>query len=225
MKIKLDDKGAPVLENGLPVYVDDKGREIAVDVGALMVSAGEHKRAARERERELSEALSKLESASKGGANDAERIKAAYETQLSEWKGKAEAAEASRAKALVDAALAGSKFLAERVAVPSRMIAAAYRDHIAVDGDKVVVRDARGQVLHSRANPLAPASLDEGLELLITQSPDADRILRGTQLPGSGAAANSGGAAGGVRLTRQQFDGMAPKERAAAFASGATLIE
>lgn len=106
------------------------------------------------------------------------------------------------------------------------MIAAAYRDHIAVDGDKVVVRDARGQVLHSRANPLAPASLDEGLELLITQSPDADRILRGTQLPGSGTPPSGGGGAGaGLRLTRQQFDGMNAKERAAAMQSGAQLIE
>lgn len=223
MKIKLDDKGAPVLENGLPVYVDDKGREIAVDVAALMTSAREHKRTASERERELEAARQQLEAASKGGANDAERIKAAYEAQLAELKGKAEAAEAARAKALVDAALAGSKFLAERVAVPSRMIAAAYRDHIAVDGDKVVVRDARGQVLHSRANPLAPASLDEGLELLITQSPDADRILRGTQLPGSGAPATPAAPAGPKTMSGAEFRALDPASQLAAAKAGVRI--
>ncbi len=223
MKIKLDDKGAPVLENGLPVYVDDKGREIAVDVGALMTSAGEHKRAARERERELSEALAKLEQASKGGANDAERIKAAYETKLAELQGKAEAAEAARAKALKNAALAGSKFLAERVTVPARMIAAAYGDHIAVDGDRVVVRDARGQILHSRSNPLEPASLDEGLELLITQSPDADRILRGTQLPGSGASATPTAPAGAKTMSGAEFRALDPAAQLAAAKAGVRI--
>ena len=224
MKLKLDDKGAPVLENGLPVYVDDKGRETAVDVGALMTSAGEHKRAARERERELAETLAKLDAASKGGTADAERIKAAYEAQLGEWKTKAEQAEAKRAKALVDAALAGSRFLAERVAVPPTILAAAYRDRIGVDGDRVVVRDERGQVIHSRKNPLEPADVDEGLEQLITQSPDADRILRSAQKPGSGATPSNGGT-GAVRITRQQFEAMTPKERAATMQSGAQLID
>lgn len=223
MKLKTDESGAPVLENGLPVFVDDKGRETAVDVGALLTSAREHKRAAAERERELAETLAKLDAASKGGTADAERIKAAYEAQLAELKGKAEAAEASRAKALVDAALAGSKFLADRVAVPSRMIAAAYRDHIAVDGDKVVVRDANGQVLHSRANPLAPASLDEGLELLITQSPDADRILRGTQLPGSGASATPTAPAGAKTMSGAEFRALDPAQQLAAAKAGVRI--
>ncbi len=226
MKIKLDANGNAVLSDGMPVYVDDKGRETAVDVPALMTSAREHKRAATDRERELADLAAKLDAATKGGANDAERVKAAYEAQLAELKAKAEAAEASRAKALKNAALAGSKFLAERVTVPAEMIAATYGDHIAVDGDNVVVRDASGQVLHSRSNPLKPASLDEGLELLITQSPYADRILRGTQKPGSGTPPNGGGGSGaGLRLTRQQFDGMNAKERAAAMQSGAQLID
>ena len=225
MKLKTDETGAPVLENGLPVYVDDKGRETAVDVGALLTSAREHKRAAADRERELAETRAKLDEASKGSSADAERIKAAYEAQLGEWKTKAEQAEAKRAKALVDAALAGSRFLAERVVVPPTILAAAYRDRIGVDGDRVVVRDDRGQVIHSRKNPLEPADVDEGLEQLISQSPDADRILRGTQKPGSGATPSGGGGGTGVRLTRQQFDAMSPKERAASMASGATLIE
>lgn len=226
MKIKLDDKGNAVLSGGMPVFVDDDGRETAVDVAALMTSAKEHKSAARQRERELAEATAKLEAASKGGANDAERIKAAYEAQLAELKGKAEAAEAARAKALVDAALKGSVFLEKRVHESAQpLVAPAYRHHLAVDGERIVVKDQRGQVILSRANPLEPASVDEGLELLISQSPHADRILRGTQLPGSGAAASGGGAAGGLRLTRQQFDAMTPKERAASMQSGAQITD
>lgn len=223
MKIKLDDKGAPVLENGLPVYVDDKGRETAVDVGALMTSAREHKRAAAERERELAETLAKLDAASKGSSADAERIKAAYESQLGEWKTKAEQAEAKRAKALVDAALAGSRFLAERVAVPPTILAAAYRDRIGVDGDRVVVRDDRGQVIHSRKNPLEPADVDEGLELLITQSPDADRILRGTQLPGSGASATPTAPAGAKTMSGAEFRALDPAQQLAAAKAGVRI--
>lgn len=223
MKLKLDESGAPVLENGQPVYVDDKGRETAVDVAALLVSAREHKRAASDRERELAETRAKLDEASKGSSADAERIKAAYEAQLGEWKTKAEQAEAKRSKALVDAALAGSRFLAERVAVPPTILAAAYRDRIGVDGDRVVVRDDRGQVIHSRKNPLEPADVDEGLEQLITQSPDADRILRGTQKPGSGASATPTAPAGAKTMSGAEFRALDPASQLAAAKAGVRI--
>jgi hypothetical protein len=224
MKLKLDDKGAPVLENGLPVYVDDQGRETAVDVGALMTSAGEHKRAARERERELAETLAKLDAASKGGTADAERIKAAYEAQLGEWKTKAEQAEAERASALIDIALTGSEFVAKRVHESSRpLVPLAYRNHLAVDGKRVVVKDEKGQVIHSRSNPLEPASVDEGLEQIISRSPFADRILLGTQKPGSGTSATPAPPTGAKTMSGAEFRALDPAAQLAAAKAGVRI--
>ncbi len=224
MKIKVDANGNAVLSGGMPVYVDDKGRETVVDVPALMTSAREHKRAATDRERELADLAAKLDVATKGSSADAERIKAAYEAQLGELKAKAEAAEAKRATAMIDAALKGSRFVQEGVAESAQpLIAPAYRPYLAIDGDRVVVRDAKGNVLHSRKNPLEPADIDEGLELLIRQSPDADRILRGTQKPGSGASATPTAPAGAKTMSGAEFRALDPAQQLAAAKAGVRI--
>ncbi len=224
MKLKTDEAGAPVLENGLPVYVDDKGRETSVDVGALLTSAREHKRAASDRERELAETRAKLDEASKGSSADAERIKAAYEAQLGEWKTKAEQAEAERASALIDIALTGSEFVATRVHEASRpLVPLAYRHHLAVDGKRVVVKDAKDQVILSRSNPLEPAKVDEGLEQVISQSPFADRILLGTQKPGSGASATPTSPSGAKTMSGAEFRALDPAQQLAAAKAGVRI--
>jgi hypothetical protein len=101
-------------------------------------------------------------------------------------------------------AFQGSKFVADKVAVPVHMLEKTFGDRFKVEDGKLVPYDAKGEKLFSRVKPGELAGFDEALEITIAADPFKDNILKGTN--GGGGARSGGG--GGLDMT-----GMSPVER------------
>jgi hypothetical protein len=250
MKLLLDDAGNAVVRDGHPVYVHDDGKEAPFDAAAAMQAIRERNREAkahRERAQELESRLTAFDGIEPDAARKAldtlgnveagklveagkvEQLKAdisrSYEAKLAEATRKASDIEQRYVSEMVGGAFARSKFLADRTVLPPDLAQAAFGQAFRVEDGAIRAYDREGNAIMSRAKPGAYADFDEAIETLVDQYPRKDQILRADQRPGSGAPAGSGGSGAGQRLTRQQFDAMAPKERAAAMQSGAQLID
>ncbi len=109
-------------------------------------------------------------------------------------------------------AFANSKFISEKVAIPTDLVQSSFGRHFKFEENGIVGYDATGNKLYSRTKPGDLASFDEALELIVEAYPHRDRILKGTGASGGGA---SGGGAGGKRVvTRAQFNQLSPVDQA-----------
>lgn len=105
-------------------------------------------------------------------------------------------------------AFANSKYIADKLAIPSDVVQAMFAKNIKFEDAGVVGYDAAGNKLYSRAKPGDLAPFDEALELLVESYPNRERILKGSGANGGGA---KGGGNGGKRtVSRAQFDKMDP---------------
>lgn len=123
----------------------------------------------------------------------------------------------ARQAAAIASSFAGSKFIAERTAIPSDLMQARFGDAFRLNDGKVVAYDQSGNLLFSRTNPGSPAAFEEALELLIEAHPNRDRILVG------GASAGGGGV--GRSLNRAAFDALAPGDRHAHIKAGGKVVD
>lgn len=120
MKLKLDDQGRVVVQDGKPVYVHDDGKEVAFDAPAAVskISALNHEAQKNREAKEAAEAKIKAFD----GIEDAEAARKALETvkNLDEGKliqaGKVEEIKAAAQKAAQDQVAAASKLHAEELA-------------------------------------------------------------------------------------------------------------
>ena len=243
MKLKLDDNGNVVVQDGKPVYVHDDGKEVAFDaaytlgtISRLNKEAQSHREAKEQLEAKLKgfgdldpaaakDALNKLKNLDdkklvdageieKLKAELAESYKSAYEPQINEWKQKAEQATASLQKELIGGGFARSQFVKEKVSVPVDMLQATFGNNFKVEDGRPVAYDSNGQKIYSRSNPSELASFDEALETLISGYQYKDSILKGSQAQG-------GGFSGGQQNNAQKAGNMggSPEERKAAIAA------
>lgn len=250
MKLKLDDQGHAVLQDGMPVYVHDDGKEAPFDAAATAATIkarNAEAKANRERAeaaegrlkafdgiddadaaRKALETLSKLDQKQ---LIDAGQVDTAVSAALKPVQAKLQA-EAERAQALekqlhgeiVGGSFARSKFISDRLAIPSDMVQAAFGSRFQVAEGRLKAVDADGNPIYSRKNPGAPAEFDEALEILVDAYPHKDTILKADNRPGSGAPSNGTGA--GVKtMSQTQFLALSPKDRAATMASGTQLTE
>lgn len=241
MKLKLDDQGNAVLQDGAPVYVKDDGSEIAFDgskafakIGQLTGENTAYRKRFEEAEsrlkafdgiddaekaREAIKVVANLDTKKLVDAGEIEKVKAeiggAYQKQLDEANGKVQALEQRYYAEKVGGAFASSKFIAEKLAIPNDMARAFFGDRFGIEDGRVVATDANGNKLYSGKNPGELAEFDEALEMLVNAYPNKDAILKGTGASGGGATGNSGSGGG----TPKGNMGGSRAEREAAIAS------
>lgn len=220
MKLKLDDQGHVVLQDGKPVYVHDDGKEVAFDaastvatIARLNAEAKSHRERAEAAEktakafegiedaaaaRKALELVANLDAKKLVDAGEVEKVKAeiakGYQAQLDEATGKAQTLEQQLYAEKIGGSFARSKVIAEKLAVPADMVQATFGKAFKIEDSKVVAYDANGSKLYSRSRPGELADFDEALESLIEQYPHKDHILKSSGANGGGAQ-NGGGSA------------------------------
>jgi hypothetical protein len=251
MKLKLNDDGFAVVQDGKPVYVNDEGKEIAFDVAGTVQTISRLNGEAKTH-RERAEAAEKVAKAFEG-ITDAEAARKALATVANldakklidageVDKIRAEAIKAvedkyapivserdSLQKSLVDEKVGGSfarsKMIADKLAIPADLVQARFGEAFKVEGNDVVAYDKSGNKLFSRSNPGEVAKFDEALEILIDQYPYRDSILKSTGASGGGASGGSGGGSGGKTMSRAAFDALPPAKQAEVARSGTTFTD
>ena len=213
MKLKLDANGNVVTQDGKPVYVKDDGSEVAFDVAGttatisrLNAEAKAHREAKEAAEKLLKgfegiadpaaalkalETVASLDQKKLIDAGEVEKVKAeiskAFQAQLDQATGKAQALEQQLYAEKVGGAFARSKFVAEKLAIPPDMVEARFGKNFAIEDGKIVAKDQNGNKLYSASNPGELASPDEALEMLVSAYPHKDSILKGSGASGSGS--------------------------------------
>jgi hypothetical protein len=251
MKLKLNDDGFAVVQDGKPVYVNDEGKEIAFDVAGTVQTISRLNGEAKQH-RERAEAAEKIAKAFEG-ITDAAAARKALETvaNLDAKKlvdaGEIEKVRSEAIKAVEDkyapivaerdtlqqslvnekvgGSFARSKLIAEKLAIPADLVQARFGDAFKLEGNEVVAYDKSGNKLFSPSNPGKVASFDEALELIIDQYPYRDSILKSTGASGGGASGGSGGGSGGKTMSRAAFDALPPAKQAEVARSGTTFTD
>lgn len=255
MKLKLDDQGHVVVQDGKPVYVHDDGKEIAFDapgtVSTISRLNGEAK-SHRERAEAAEQALKGFE----GITDPAAALKALSTVKNLDDKRLVDAGEVEKVKAeaikaiedryapmvkenetlkgqlnshLIGGAFASSKFIAEKFAAEGpagvEIARALFGNSLKVEDGKVVGYDQSGNKLYSRARPGELASAEEAIELLVDSYPHKNSILKGSGANGGGAGHGGGNGGGKKTMSREQFNQVDPAMRAQFLREGGTLTE
>jgi len=213
-------------EQGLPIYIHDDGKEVAHDapqtVATIARLNGEAK-TNRERYEKAESALKTFE-----GIEDPVAAKKAIETLKNfDDKKLVDAGEVEKVKAeaikaveekyapivqerdafqnqlhneLIGGGFARSKFIQDKVSVPSDMIQAQFGKNFKIEEGKVVAYGTDGQKIYSRSRPGEIADFDEALETMIGGYQHKDSILKGSQAGGGGFLGN-GGQGGGAKAS------------------------
>lgn len=244
MKLKLDEQGNAVLQDGKPVYVHDDGKEVAFDapgtvatITRLNAEAKTHREGKEAAEKLLKgfegiedgaaarkalEIVANLDQKKLVDAGEIEKVKAeiskAFQGQLDEANTKATTFEKQLYDEKIGGAFARSKLIADKLAIPADLVQARFGQAFKIEDGKTVAYDQHGNKIYSRERPGELADFDEALSSLVEQYPYRDHILKGSGANGGGApAGGSGGGLGGKKtITRSQFEGLSPAEQKAA---------
>jgi len=247
MKLKLDEEGHVVVEDGKPVYIHDDGKELAFDAASTVTTisrlngeAKGHREAKEAAEAKLKEfegiedpkaakdALGKLAALKDKDLVDAGKVEeiraAAIKAKDDEYKPVVEERDKLRSE-LNDTVIGGafdrSKFIEEKVAVPRHLLRSTYGQNFKREDGKLVGYDANGNKIYSRAKPGEVAEFDEAIELLINADPYKDQMLKGSGGSGSGAKNGNGSGDNGAKtMPREQFLKLPPAEQAAKVKDG-----
>ena len=253
MKLKLDENGHVVVQDGKPVYVHEDGKEVAFDapqtvatITRLNGEAKSHREAKEQLEAQakafegldpikVKEALGIVQNldakklvdageVDKVKAEITEALKKTYEPQIQEWQEKAKQTETALHNELIGGGFARSKFIQDNIAVPVDMIQATFGKSFQIEGGKVVAVGADGQKIYSRARPGEIADFDEALETLVGGYQHKDSVLKGGQGSGGGFT-NNGGQGGGKSMSRQQFEQLPPNDRSGFMRDGGKITD
>lgn len=220
MKLKLDENGNVVVENGLPVYVHSDGKEAPFDAAAAVTKisnlngeAKTHREAKEVAETKLSqfsgiadpakaldalEMLTKIDQKKLIDAGEVDKVKEqitkVFQTQLDEATGKNKALESQLYQEMIGGRFGSSEFIKNKVAIPADFVQARFGQAFKIEEGKVVAYDTSGNKIFSRTKPGELAEFDEALEFLVEQYPQKDHVLK--------ASDNSGG---GTRPTQHQL--------------------
>jgi hypothetical protein len=252
MKLKLDDKGAVVVQDGKPVYIADDGKEIAFDVAGTVQTIGRLNSEAKGHRERAEAAETKL--AAYAGIDDPKKALDALKTVSNlDFKKLVDAGEAEKAKteaikateekyvpivkerdgfraALHEEKIGGgfarSKFIAEKLVLPADIAQARFGSAFKIEDGKVVAYDPAGNKIYSKGRPGELADFDEALETIVDQYPYKANILKAPGSSGGGAPGSRGnGAAGGDKtMTRAEFVKLDPV-RAAAVAKDHVITD
>lgn len=217
MKLKLDENGHVVVQDGKPVYVHDDGKEVPFDaaqtvatISRLNGEAKTHREAKEQLETKLKgfegiedpaaakkalETLKNFDDKKLVDAGEVEKVKAeaikAIEDKYAPIVQERDAFQAQLHNELIGGGFARSKFIQDNIAVPTDMIQATFGKNFQIENGKVVAVGADGQKIYSRTRPGEVADFDEALETLVGGYQHKDSILKGGQ--GSGGGFQGGG--------------------------------
>lgn len=238
MKLKLDENGHVVVQDGKPVYVHDDGKEVAFDapqtvatITRLNGEAKTHREAKEQFEAQVKafegldpvkvkEALGivqNLDAKKLVDAGEVDKVKAeitdalkkTYEPQIQQLTTERDAVQQQLHSELIGGGFARSKFIQDNIAVPVDMIQATFGKNFQIENGKVVAVGADGQKIYSRARPGEVADFDEALETLVGGYQHKDSILKGGQGTGGGFQGGSNANSG---LKRSQMDAKAKSD-------------
>ena len=253
MKLKLDENGHVVVQDGKPVYVHDDGKEVAFDapqtvatITRLNGEAKTHREAKEQFEAQakafegldpvkVKEALNivqNLDAKKLVDAGEVDKVKAeitdalkkTYEPQIQQLTTERDAVQQQLHGELIGGGFARSKFIQDNIAVPADMIQAQFGKNFQIENGKVVAVGADGQKIYSRTRPGEVADFDEALETLVGGYPHRDSILKGGQGSGGGFQ-NNGGQGGGKSMSRQQFEQLPPNDRSGFMRDGGKITD
>jgi len=251
MKLKLDEHGHVVVQDGKPVYTKDDGTEVAFDVAGTAASiarlnaeARDHRVRAETAEKTLKtfEGIEDPEAARKAlqitanldakklvDAGDVEKVRQeairAVEEKYKPVVDERDRLQGEIYKEKVGGAFARSKFIADECAIPADLVEARFAKHFKLEEGAVVGYDANGNKLYSDANPGQLATPDEALKMLVNQYQYKDQILKGSQASGAGAGTNQGAGAGAKTIKRADFDRLPAEQKQQTIASGVVPID
>lgn len=231
--VKVGDDEFIEMKNGKPVYIDDNGKEIEFDVPHAMSSidrlqkeAKSHRVAKEEAEAKLKDfegiedpaaaiqalnTVKNLDDKKLVDAGEVDKVKAeaikAVEEKYKPVVEENNSLKSTLNKEMIGGRFSRSKFISEKVAVPTDFVEARFGQNFAIENGKVVAKDMNGNQIYSKQKPGEPADFDEALEILVDQYEHKDSILKGAGSSGSGANGGGGGGAGGRnKMTRAEFD-------------------
>lgn len=251
MKLKLDEQGHAVLQDGKPVYVYDDGREVAFDAPAtvgtitrLNSEAKTHREGKEAAEKALKafegiedgaaakkalELVANLDAKKLVDAGEIEKVKGeiskVYQSQLDEANTKLSTFEKQLYEEKIGGAFSRSKLIADKLAIPADLVQARFGNAFKIEDGKTVAYDHHGNKIYSRVRPGEIADFDEALESLVDQYPHRDSILKSSGQSGSGATGGSGGQSGKKTLSRSQFEALDPAAKHAHATSGGEITD
>lgn len=252
MKLKLDDQGHAVLQDGFPVYVHADGKEVAFDAAGtvntitrLNAEAKSHREGKEAAENALKsfegitdgaaakkalEIVSKLDQKKLVDAGEIDvvrnEISKAFQGQVDELSAKAQTFEKQLYEEKIGGAFSRSKYIADKLAIPADLVQSKFGTHFKVEDGKPVAYDQHGQKIYSRTRPGEIADFDEAVETLVEQYPHRDHILKGSGASGSGASNNGGNGGNGKKsLSRSQFDALDPVGKHAHVSAGGDVTD
>ena len=242
MKLKLDEAGHAVLQDGKPIYIHDDGKEVPFDAAGTVATitringeAKSHRERADAAEKALKgfegiadpaaaikalQTVANLDDKKLIDAGEAQRVRdditKGFTDKLDAETKRANGLEASWSKSEIRRAFASSQFIKDKSAIPADFMLAALADRVKFDGGKITVYDVAGNKMLSRAKPGEDASFDEAIEMVVDGHPQRDTILKG----------NTNGGGGAKTISRAQFDAMTdPGAKAALMKDGISLTE
>lgn len=249
MRLKLNEQGQAVLQDGHPVYVHDDGKESPFDAAATVATVrARNAEAKANRERAESaetrlrafEGIEDADAARKAlttvanldakklvDAGQVETLKAelnkSWQGQLDIATKRGDALEQQLVGEIIGGNFARSKFLADKTVLPPDLAQAAFGKHFKIENGKAKAVDAAGNAIFSKKNPGEPADFDEAIEILVDQYPRKESILRANNGSGSGAPSNNGGGLP-QKMALDAFNALPPKDRAEAMQKGLQLV-
>lgn len=216
MKLKLDDKGNAVLQDGKPIYVFDDGKEAPFDapaamakISALNAESKGHREKAEGLETKLAtfegiedpaaamkamETVKNLDAKKLVDAGEVDKVRnevrtevtKSYEGKLADLTKQVEDRDGMIYSMKVSGGFANSKFVKDKVAIPADLLEAKFGSAFKVE-DGRVVGYLNGNKVYSRSKPGELADFDEALESILDAYPQKDAILKGSGASGGGA--------------------------------------
>ncbi|CSF84434.1 DUF6651 domain-containing protein [Shigella sonnei] len=220
---------------GLPVYVHDDGKEIGFDaplatkkITELNGEAKNHRLAKEAAEEKLAK-FAAIEDPKKAiEAGQVDQVKAEitknFQQQLDEEKQRSQMLEKQLYDSMIGGSFAGSKYIADKIAIPADLLQARFGQAFKVEEGRIVAYDASGNKIYSRAKPGELAQFDEALEFLVENYPQKDYILK--------ASGNNGGGSrptqhdiGQKTMKRSAFDALDVAGKQNALKDGITIVD
>lgn len=112
----------------------------------------------------------------------------------------------------MNSAFASSKYIKEKLAVPSDMAQATFGKNFVFKDGRLNPIDDKGDPIYSSTNPGELATFDEALERVVGAYPHRDSILKGSGHTGAGTE-TPGDGTGKRKVTRDELAKMSPVEQ------------
>lgn len=251
MKLLKDDKGNVVVRNDKPVYVDDAGKEIEFDVvhttqtiSRLNAEAKGHREAKEAAELAVKkfagiedpaaaikalQTVKNLDDKKLVDAGEVDKVKQeaikAIEDKYAPVVKQVETLQGQLHNEIVGGNFARSKFISEKLVIPSDLVQAAFGKAFKVEDGKMVAYDQTGNKIFSRARPGEVADFDEALGSLVDAYPNKDAILKGSGGQGGGSNNTGKSGGGGKSMNRSQFEALGPTEQMAHVKGGGAITD